>query len=250
MQDDKAAQNRQADELPVASWKELERLFDAMPDVVFFVKDAQARYVCVNQALLRRLGAVDRRAVIGRTAREVFGQPWGVRYSEQDEQVLRTGWPIQGQLELHRYPKGQEGWCLTYKFPLRDSAGRIVGLYGFSRDLPHPDPAEPVYSALADALAYLRAHPEAPIRISDWAQQAGLRRERFERLLKALFGLTPRQLLIQVRIERAVRMLRETDWPIAQIAFACGYGDQSAFTRQFRRVVGLSPRRFRQVWGS
>jgi AraC-like DNA-binding protein len=43
-----------------------------------------------------------------------------------------------------------------------------------------------------------------------------------------------------------VRRLRETDDPIAAVALDCGYSDQSAFTRQFRQTVGLSPSEYRR----
>jgi len=48
-------------------------------------------------------------------------------------------------------------------------------------------------------------------------------------------------------MDAAVRRLREGDDAIARIALDCGYSDQSAFTRQFRQTVGLSPAQFRRV---
>jgi AraC-like DNA-binding protein len=236
-----------AQPLPRPSWEEVLRLFDVLPDVVFFVKDEQARYVYVNETLLRRVETGGKSALLGRTAREVFPPPWGARYTEQDEAVLRTGLAIRGHLELHRYPNGQEGWCLTYKFPLRDIAGRVVGLYGFSRDLPRPDPGAFLYRAVAEALARMRERLDEPLQVGELARQVGLRPERLERACRTLFGLSPRQMLLQARMERAMELLRRTDWSIAQIALACGYGDQSAFSRRFRRIVGMSPQRFRRL---
>ena len=78
-----------------------EPLFDALPDVVFFVKDAQARYVVVNQTLVQRCGVKDKAALIGRTPAEVFAQPFGQGYLAQDMAVLAGGDAIEDQLELH-----------------------------------------------------------------------------------------------------------------------------------------------------
>ena len=50
-----------------------------------------------------------------------------------------------------------------------------------------------------------------------------------------------------MRIDAARRMLRESEAPIARIALACGYCDQSAFTRQFKAVTGLTPAQYRVV---
>ena len=50
---------------------------------------------------------------------------------------------------------------------------------------------------------------------------------------------------IRTRIDEAVRRLDDTDQPIAAIASACGFYDQSSFTRQFQRVVGMTPGAYR-----
>jgi AraC-like DNA-binding protein len=49
-------------------------------------------------------------------------------------------------------------------------------------------------------------------------------------------------------MEVAVRRLRETKDSIAMVALDCGYSDQSAFTRQFRQTVGLSPLEYRRMF--
>jgi AraC-like DNA-binding protein len=68
---------------------------------------------------------------------------------------------------------------------------------------------------------------------------------RLARLLKRLFGLTPRQFIAKTRIAAASRLLRESDQSVADIALACGYYDHSAFTRAFRTITGMTPRQFR-----
>ena len=69
----------------------VEPLFDAMPDLVFFVKDMQGRYVVVNQTLVTRCGFKDKEQLIGRTADEVFPASLAETYREQDELVLHKG---------------------------------------------------------------------------------------------------------------------------------------------------------------
>src|ERR1700743_1366941 len=92
--------------LPLAM---LERLFDALPDVVFFAKDAEGRYTHANQTLLDRLRLTKRAQLVGRRADELFPGGLGDRYREQDEAVLRGGPEIVGQLELHLYPHRAPG---------------------------------------------------------------------------------------------------------------------------------------------
>jgi AraC family transcriptional regulator len=50
---------------------------------------------------------------------------------------------------------------------------------------------------------------------------------------------------VRTRLDEAVRRLEDTDLPIATIAGTCGFYDQSQFTRQFRRTVGMTPGAYR-----
>jgi len=59
-------------------------------------------------------------------------------------------------------------------------------------------------------------------------------------------GLSFKDLLEEVRRERALRLLRDTEEPIARIAQACGYTELSPFHRAVRRWTGLTPRQVRQ----
>ncbi|HEV3104952.1 MAG TPA: PAS domain-containing protein, partial [Trinickia sp.] len=122
-----------ADMLP--HFAQLEPILDALPDVVFFVKDYETRYVLVNRTLAMRCGCKEKRALLGKTAGEVFPSRFGGVYMAQDKMVLAEGGPMIDQLELHLYPGRQPGWCLSSKVPLRNKAGEVVGLAGISRDL-------------------------------------------------------------------------------------------------------------------
>ena len=222
----------------------VEDLFDRLPDVVFFAKDRNGRYVRANETLVARCGKRHKREILGRTAEEVFPRGMGAAYTAQDREVLRTGAPIEDKLELHLYPGGREGWCLTFKVPLRGPGG-TTGLMGISRDLHRPDERHPEYARLARAVEAIHAGFGEPIRLAGLATQVGLSMDRFERLVKQVFHVTPRQLLVKTRVDAASRLLRETETTVAGIAQACGYADHSAFTRQFRATVGLTPRAFR-----
>jgi AraC-like DNA-binding protein len=223
-----------------------EELFDAVPDTVYFVKDATGRYVAVNRTLLARVGLADRAALIGRTAAEVFPRVLGARFAAQDKAVLEEGNAIHGALELHLYPGGAEGWCLTWKEALRDGRGRVVGLAGLSRDL-QPVAGENVQAAgLSRALDHVRDHLDRPLRVPDLAALANLSIYQFDGRVRSLFGVSAGQYVTRARIERACALLRQTGDAIGQVAQACGYGDQAAFTRQFRKSVGLTPMAYRR----
>ncbi len=79
------------------------------------------------------------------------------------------------------------------------------------------------------------------------ARQAGLSLHQFESRVRRLFQMSPMQLLHKLRLDEGIRLLRDTDAPLAEIALRTGWCDQSAFTRHFSRCTGLSPGRYRQL---
>ena len=220
-------------------------LFDHIADIVFFIKDREARYVAVNQTLVDRCDLTDKRALIGRKASQVFAPPLGERFEAQDLRVIAEGLSIRGRMELHLYPDGSEGWCLTWKEPLVDADGAIRGLAGISRDAPALSRPGLVPAALSAALAYIDDHLDQPLRIPHLAARAGLSPFRFDQRVRALFGLSAGQYLSRLRIGRACDRLRHTEAPLSELALECGYADQAAFTRQFRKSVGLTPGAYR-----
>jgi AraC family transcriptional regulator len=74
----------------------------------------------------------------------------------------------------------------------------------------------------------------------------GLSATHFARRFKRSTGSAPHQYLMRCRVERARRLLAETDNAIAQIALACGVAHQEHLTRVFRRLSGETPARFRR----
>lgn len=225
----------------------MELLFDALPDVVFFIKDTVGRYVRVNQTLANRCAGGDKTKLIGRRPTEVFPAALAASYARQDESVLKTGKSVDHQLELHIYPGGVTGWCLTTKHAMRDSKGQIVGVTGISRDLNAPSDKASGFAELASALRYMQKHYGESLRIDELAKKAGLSVYQFEQRAQRLFHMSPLQLLHKLRLDEATRLLRETDQSLADIAIETGWCDQSAFTRHFSRYSGMSPGRFRAL---
>jgi AraC-like DNA-binding protein len=220
-------------------------LFDRIPDTVFFIKDQEARYVAVNETLAHRCGFADSHGLIGRKASEVFAAPLGERFEAQDLKVIAEGLSIRGRMELHLYPDSSEGWCLTWKEPLIDTAGVIRGLAGVSRDAPALSRSAPVSVALSTTFAYIDDHLDQPLRTPELAARARLSLFQFDQRIRALFGLSAGQYLSRLRIGRACDRLRHTDAPLREVALECGYADQAAFTRQFHKSVGLTPGAYR-----
>lgn len=224
----------------------VDRLFDGVPDIVFFVKDAAGRYMAVNDTLAARCGLAGKDAALGRTAEEIFPPPLGQAFALQDLAILRGGNPIRDHLELHLYPGGRSGWCLTYKEPVMGKNGRVAGICGISRDLHSPGAQGEDYAALSAAVEHIHRHYDEPLRLPALAEMAGLSVYQFDQRIRGLFHVTAGQYLVKVRIDAACQRLTGSREAIAQIALACGYSDQSAFSRQFKQAVGISPLAYRK----
>lgn len=221
-----------------------ETLFDALGDVLFCVKDRQRRYVAANDAFIRAAGLRSRAALLGRSAREVFPEILAAGYEQQDDEVFGKGATVHDRIEMVTRADGGIGWFVSQKVPVRDRAGGIVALAGISRDLSIPAHAAEL-GPLASALDTLHRDYAKALRIDKLARSAGLSYSQFERRVRSLTGLTPRQLLTKARVEAAAHALRDTTLSAGAIASRCGFYDQAAFTRQFRAATGLAPGQYR-----
>ena len=221
---------------------EIEALFDAIPNVLFFAKDSDSRYTHVNMTMMQRLGLKSRTEVIGKRADEIYPAGISGDYAQQDARVLAGG-VIENLMELHLFANQQPGWCLTCKRPIVED-GRIVGLIGISRDLGQRGGLESQYEPLRLALDYLNTHYAENVRMQTLLDITGFSLSKLERSFRKVFQMTPQQVLTRLRIQIALHLLHGDDC-VASIGQACGFSDQSAFTRKFKAEVGMAPRAYR-----
>lgn len=222
----------------------LSDLLTDVPHVMFCVKDTAGKYVAVNQAFADRAGRAVPGDVVGLTASDLFPAELATSYERQDARLLTTGQPLRNELELILRPDGSVGWYVTSK-TLLGPTGAPTAIASVSVDLRAAADAAAVNARVAAAVAYARARSTQAVSVTELAGAADLTVTQLERAIRRALGLSAKQLMLRLRLEEAIRRLRTTDLSVAQIANECGYYDQSAFTRQFRRVVGMSPGAYR-----
>jgi AraC-like DNA-binding protein len=98
--------------------------------------------------------------------------------------------------------------------------------------------------------AHIQGHLACRIEMSDLTSIVRLSTSHFARAFKKSFGAAPFAYIACARIERAKRLMLETDLALSQIALECGMCDQSHFTRVFSRVAGTSPNNWRRAHSS
>ena len=221
-------------------------VLQVLPSTVFFVKNTRAEYVYANDTLLHRLQLADMADLIGKTSEDLFRSEWGQRYTQQDREVLSEGKTIGNKLELHTYASGGLGWCITHKMPVRNPQGEIIAMLGVSVDVETNDSNRPeLNKKIALIEKYIAGHFDQSIKMKDLEAVSRLSTAQIERYFKKIFHITPSQYIQKVRIEAAMAML-ETGLSVTEISARCGYADHSAFTRQFKALVGLSPSEFKK----
>jgi AraC family transcriptional regulator len=134
-----------------------------------------------------------------------------------------------------------------------DQLARTLGarlLYAHSNCIPHH--AEPprgglTYTQLARAIEFMDANVAERLTLGEIAGAVGLSPAHFMRQFKISTRMGPHKYLVRLRMERAKRLLRETDRSIAQIAFECGFCNQEHMTRFFGQLAGATPAAFRRA---
>lgn len=98
----------------------------------------------------------------------------------------------------------------------------------------------------AEAIHYLETHFREKIRIQDLAHEIGISRSYLTQQVKEAIGISPRTLLINIRMEHAARYLTSSNDPIQLVALECGYDDALAFSKAFKARYGMSPSEYRK----
>ena len=99
---------------------------------------------------------------------------------------------------------------------------------------------------LHTVIEYIMENLEGNLTLEQMAAVVHLSPHHFARQFKAATGLPPHQYVIARRIERAQHLLRaDGELGLAEVALRAGFSDQSKFSFHFKRMVGITPRRFR-----
>lgn len=125
-------------------------------------------------------------------------------------------------------------------------ASRLLRRYSRSRMRAEAAPCGLSNSQVSMVKDFIEANLDRSVSLADIAASCGLSPSHFARRFKSTMGVPPHQYLVQMRIERAKRLL-QGPLPIVQVALECGFTHQEHLTSVFRRCTGLTPAVFRRV---
>ncbi len=96
--------------------------------------------------------------------------------------------------------------------------------------------------SLEEALALMEANVEEPLTTAELAEHLGISRRQLERLFKKHLQAVPSRYYLDLRLQRARRLLRESEHPVGEVALLAGFSSAAHFSTAYRNHFGLTPR--------
>jgi AraC-like DNA-binding protein len=122
----------------------------------------------------------------------------------------------------------------------------VAHRYGGMRAAPRP-PGGLTRSQERRAKELMTENLSGDLPLATLACECGLSLAHFSKAFRKSVGVPPHRWLIGQRIDLAKRLLRDAPMPLAEVALACGFSNQSHFTRFFSSIVGVSPGAWRRM---
>lgn len=95
---------------------------------------------------------------------------------------------------------------------------------------------------LRKAVSYIRLNYRSDLSMSEVAEKAGVGERYLRKLFARHFNLSPVDFLNQIRINKAIELLRNTEMSVKEICFMCGFKSPPYFSRAFKQQMGISPK--------
>lgn len=212
--------------------------------------------VCTGSVLLAEAGLLDGRTCAGHWAyADLFAEAYPrvtflpgaiLDAAHEEEGILTAGGVTSWQdLALHLIGRycGPEHAARTAKVYLM--GGHEHGQLPFAAMTRRVRAEDRV---IAECLAWIDAHPEAPNPVGAMVERSGLTARTFARRFAAATGRRPMEHVHGLRMERARALLEAGRLPVDEVGLAVGYEDPTFFRRLFKRTAGLTPAAYRRMY--
>lgn len=223
------------------------KLFDHLEDVSFFAKDCEGKLFASNPTLLRRYNLEEETDIIGKTDFDLVPLSIAEKYRKDDLEVMESRQPLLNIIELALNAIGVPEWCSTNKFPVISANGEIAGVMGTIQSYRFRSLGSSIHHPFQEVIDHITEQYNANLSVKELAGNLNMSVRSFERIFKEIFGMNPQQFIIKTRIFKACEKLR-TGASVAETASACGFYDQSSFTKLFKKQMGLTPLRYIKLY--
>jgi AraC-like DNA-binding protein len=222
-------------------------LYEHAPGIFFYAKDIDSRFVRLNRANLAVYGVDDEESLLGRSDRDFHPPYLAEGYIAEDQRVMKGG-PVLNQTWLVPFLNGPMQWFVSSKMPLVGEHEQCVGICGVMYPIGTPKEQLNRFQRLAPAIRYLEQNFREHLQLTELAEHCGLSSTHLHRLFQRLLRMSPNEYLLALRLQEARRLLTSTQQPLSAVAANTGFFDQSHFTKRFRKMMGMTPTRFRKIF--
>lgn len=222
-------------------------LFDYINDIQFWIKDDKSRYIKVNDCFLKHYLLKDESMIIGKTDFDLSLNHIADQFIKDDNIVLK-GQKIINRVELVGNFGMQIDWFITCKLPVRSKSGKVIGTTGMTKKLVNENLSNIPMGKYQIIINSIEKNISQNISNIELAKLIHLSQSAFEKNFKKYFHISPQQYIKRRRLDLACHELINTDNSIIKIALKTGFNDQSFFTKEFKNIMGLPPKEFRNQY--
>lgn len=225
-------------------------MFDEVPGVSFFAKNTAGEILFASKGILARYSFSEETEIIGKTDFDLNPSAFAQQYVRDDKLVYSTGQPIKDRLEPWFNTRGLPEWHMTSKHPLRDAkTGEVIGVMGIILQVDSKESLPGIARDILPAIHYASTHFRESISVIRMAELCKCSVRKLQYRFGITLGMSPQTYMMRVRIDHGSHQLKESDKPLSEIAIDCGFSDQSAFSKKFRELMGITPSAYRRRFG-
>jgi AraC-like DNA-binding protein len=173
------------------------------------------------------------------------------------DRIPRSGQPIpienaakKEAVRLFRYCLDalHDGYGLPNLIYAAQSTQHILSLLLYrNRLLPSDQRSNPRRASVETAIEYMQNHLNENLRLEDFAREAGMSVSHFSERFRLQTGQSPMAYFIHLRMRLACRLLDLSGKPVKAVALEIGYRDPYYFSRIFKKSMGISPDKYREI---
>jgi PAS domain S-box-containing protein len=219
-------------------------LFDDLPMLVFYVKDAEGIFIRCNRRF-EEFHGLPPGGALGLSDHDLHDAGIAKQYRAEDMEVMKTGVPTPNRTWMVPGAKGVLRWWVSRKAPLRGNDGKTLGIAGVMYEISGAAGLTEPFARLEPALKRIHADEPGHLSTAELASSCNYSESQFNRVFRGIMGSSPRSYVLRHRLETAKNLLARTDLPLSEIAARCGFYDASDFGKRFREFEGVTPRGYR-----
>lgn len=228
----------------VGDWNIVTALFDAVHDVAFFMLDKSGRIVMFNRKSCQLFNFRNEGEALGKTNHDLFPKHLADHYVESDQEIIRTGKAVLDGLETS--PVVSSRLTIHSKFPVYGKNGEVIGVAGVYKFIHDVSDNPDWFGNFAKVVDYMHDNYKRKLSVTTLAKIAHLSESQLTRRFRKLFGASPHEYLLRMRIDAARVLLEETGRTISDIALEVGFTDHSHLIRSFKQIRGITPTHYRE----